>query len=318
MKTTSSASTTTSAESPSFVRVDELLAGGLTRSFEFFPPKSDEESAVLTRTLDELDVLSPSFVSVTYRGGRESRQRTFDLVTEIQHAGHVSAMAHLICVGHRRDEMRALLHDYRAHGVENVMALGGDVPDDPSLVASDFTYALELVELAREVGGFCVGVGAHPSGHPRSSDRATDRRHLARKLAAADFAVTQFFFAAREWVSLVDELADLGVEKPVLPGVMPVTTLSGIARMSEMGASVPSDLVARLEAAHEVGGPPAVRREGIGAAIELCQELLAAGVAGLHFYTLNRSTATREIHAALFPPTPPVVVEPGEGGSASS
>jgi methylenetetrahydrofolate reductase (NADPH) len=156
------------------------------------------------------------------------------------------------------------------------------------------------VELIREVGEFCVGVGAHPSGHPRSSDLASDRRHLARKLEAADFAVTQFFFEARGWVNLVDELGELGVEKPILPGIMPVTTLSGVARMASMGAVVPPSLVARLQGAHERGGARAVRAEGVRAATELCVELLAAGVPGLHFYTLNRSTATREICQSLF------------------
>lgn len=282
------------------MRVDELLAEGLTRSFEFFPPKSDEESAVLKRSLLDLDPLEPSFVSVTYRGGRASRQRTFDLVTQIQQAGHVTAMAHLICVGHRRDEMRDLLKNYADAGVTNVMALGGDLPEDPSFATSDFTYALELVELVREVGEFCVGVGAHPQGHPRSKDLASDRKHLARKLEAADFAVTQFFFEPEDWVRLVAELAELGVEKPVLPGIMPVTTLSGVVRMASMGANVPASLVARLEGAHLRGGAPAVRAEGILAATELCAQLLEAGVPGLHFYTLNRSTATREIYHALF------------------
>jgi methylenetetrahydrofolate reductase (NADPH) len=282
------------------VRVDELLSRGLTRSFEFFPPKSDEESAVLERSLLELETLEPSFVSVTYRGGRESRQRTFDLVTAMQRDGHLSAMAHLICVGHRRDEMRDLLKNYLDAGVVNVMALGGDLPDDPSLAASDFRFAHELIELIREVGEFCVGVGAHPQGHPRSEDLVSDRKYLAEKLKIADFAVTQFFFDATEWVRLVGELSELGVEKPVLPGIMPVTTLSGVERMASMGAEVPSLLVQRLEAANARGGAPAVRAEGIAAATELCAELLDAGVPGLHFYTLNRSTATREIYHALF------------------
>jgi len=301
VKTTSSDSKTTSAEPTSPVRVDDLLAGGLTRSFEFFPPKSDEEIVVLEHTLEEIESLDPSFVSVTYRGGAASRQRTYDLVTEIQRTDRVTAMAHLICVGHRRDEMREVLTNYADAGVENVMALGGDLPDAPDDAESDFTYALELVELVREVGTFCVGVGAHPQGHPRSSDIATDRRHLARKLEAADFAVTQFFFEAEEWVRLRDELAELGVEKPILPGIMPVTSLHGIGRMASMGAAAPTRLVARLKAANQRGGAPAVRREGIKAATEHCDELLEVGVPGLHFYTLNRSTASREIHRSVFP-----------------
>lgn len=282
------------------VRIDQLLAAGLTRSFEFFPPKSSEESATLAATLHDLEALHPSFVSVTYRGGRESRQRTFDLVTGIQRHGHLVSMAHLICVGHGRSEMRHILESYRDAGVVNVMALGGDIPDDPSLGASEFRYAVDLVELAREVGEFSIGVAAHPQGHPRSSDRASDRRHLAEKLRRADFAVTQFFFELRDWTTLVAELGDLGVTKPLLPGIMPVTTLAGVARMAHMGAAVPPSLVARLDAAHAAGGAPAVRAEGVRAASELCEQLLDAGAPGLHFYTLNRSTATREIHESLF------------------
>jgi len=284
------------------VRIDQLLAAGPTRSFEFMPPKDDEEARVLADTLRDLEVLEPSFVSVTYRGGRESRQRTFDLVTDIERHGHLVAMAHLICVGHSRAEMREILKNYLAAGVENVMALGGDIPDDPALVASEFRYALDLVELARDVGGFSIGVAAHPLGHPRSPDRRSDRRHLAEKLRLADFAVTQFFFELEDWTTLVAELAELGVTKPVLPGIMPVTTLAGVPRMAQMGAAVPASLVARLEAAHEVGGAPAVRDAGVRAASELCEQLLGAGAPGLHFYTLNRSTATREIHETLFGP----------------
>ncbi len=277
-----------------------MLGAGPTRSFEFFPPKSDEELATLSATLHDLETLSPSFVSVTYRGGRESRQRTFDLVTAIQRDGHLVTMAHLICVGHGLEEMREILENYRAAGVENVMALGGDIPADPGLVASDFTHAIDLVELALEVGGFSIGVAAHPLGHPRSGDRASDRRHLADKLQRAHFAVTQFLFELDDWTTLVGELAELGVTKPVLPGIMPVTTLSGVARMAQMGAAVPASLIERLEAADRAGGAPAVRAAGVAAATERCRQLLDARAPGLHFYTLNRSTATREIHEALY------------------
>jgi methylenetetrahydrofolate reductase (NADPH) len=282
------------------VRIDAVLAQGTTRSFEFFPPKSDEESAVLAVTLKDLEQLSPSFVSVTYRGGPTSRQRTFDLVTQIERGGQMTAMAHLICVGHTRKEMKVILRNYETAGVENVMALGGDVSDDPGQEVSEFRHALDLVEMAREVGDFAIGVAAHPQGHPRSPDRVSDRRFLAQKLAAADFAVTQFFFELDEWLQLVDELGQLGVNKPVVPGIMPVTTLTGVARMADMGARVPDVLVNRLERAHQRGGAPAVRAEGIRAATELCSGLLDAHAPGLHFYTLNRSTATREIYNNLF------------------
>jgi methylenetetrahydrofolate reductase (NADPH) len=238
-------------------------------------------------------------VSVTYRGGRESRQRTFDLVNAIERAGRLTPMAHLVCVGHSRAEMREILTNYRDAGVENLMALRGDAPDGPP-GTSEFVHATDLVELARDVGSFAIGVAAHPQGHPDSASFASDRRFLAEKLRVADFAVTQFFFRAREWTGLVEDLAARGVTTPVLPGIMPVTTLSGVGRMAQMGARVPDELVDRLVAADGRGGSAAVRAEGIAAATELCRELLGAGAPGLHFYTLNRSTATREIHRALF------------------
>jgi len=282
------------------VRIDELLAAGPTRSFEFFPPKSDEESAILAASLEDIKPLAPSFVSVTYRGGRESRLRTYDLVTQIERDGYVTAMAHVICVGHTRAEMRDLLKNYADAGVQNIMALGGDIPDDPLAALSEFEHAIDLIDLVRASGDFSVGVAAHPDGHPRSPNRASDRRFLAEKLARADFAVTQFFFDATDWTRLVAELGELGVTKPVLPGIMPVTTITGIDRMKTMGAAVPPALVERLVAADERGGPSEVRNEGIRAATALCQELLDANAPGLHFYTLNRSTATSEIYHALF------------------
>jgi methylenetetrahydrofolate reductase (NADPH) len=282
------------------VRIDELLAAGPTRSFEFFPPKSDEESATLAASLADIQPLQPSFVSVTYRGGRESRQRTYDLVTQIESDGYVTAMAHVICVGHTRAEMRDLLKNYSDAGVQNIMALGGDLPDDPSAAHSEFEHAIDLIGLIREMGDFSVGVAAHPDGHPRSPDLATDRRYLAEKLALADFAVTQFFFEVDGWTHLVAELAELGVTKPVLPGIMPVTTLLGIDRMKTMGAAVPTSLVERLLAADKRGGANEVRAEGIRAAVVLCRALLDEGAPGLHFYTLNRSTTTSEIYHALF------------------
>jgi len=165
------------------VRIDELLAAGPTRSFEFFPPKSDAESATLAASLEDIKPLAPSFVSVTYRGGRESRQRTYDLVTQIERDGYVSAMAHVICVGHTRAEMRDLLKNYADAGVQNIMALGGDIPDDPLAALSEFEHAIDLIDLVRASGDFSVGVAAHPDGHPRSPNRASDRRFLAEKLA---------------------------------------------------------------------------------------------------------------------------------------
>lgn len=280
-------------------RIVDLLAKGRTYSFEFFPPKTDAEQATLVRTLRELEPLGPSFVSVTYRGGAESRQRTFDLVTGMLRTTTLVPMAHLICVAHSRLELAEILVAYRTAGVENLMALGGDPPTEPDAGAGELTHASELVELAQAIGGFSVGVAAQPLGHPDSPDLDTDRSFLAAKLGLADFAVTQFFFEAAEYARLVDDLAAHGVDKPVLPGIMPVTSLASVPRMATMGAGVPPWMVDRLEEADRRGGKEAVRAEGVAVATELCDQLLAAGVPGLHFYTLNRSSATREIYSAL-------------------
>jgi len=277
-------------------RIDELLRRGRTFSFEFFPPRTDEEQATLVRTIQDLQALEPSFVSVTYRGGRSSRQRTTDLVAGLVRATALTPMAHLICVAHTRLELAEILVDFRRAGVENLMALGGDPPTDPDAGPGELAYAEELVELARAIGGFSIGVAAHPAVHPRSPDRSTDRRHLARKLGLADFGVTQFFFELEEYLALTEELGTLGVDKPVIPGIMPITALAQIPRMAQMGAALPIWLIDRLE---EAGDADAVRRAGIEATAELCEKLLAEGAPGLHFYTLNRSTATREIYASL-------------------
>ncbi len=280
-------------------RIADLLAKGRTYSFEFFPPKSDAEQVTLVKTLRDLEPLSPSFVSVTYRGGAESRQRTFDLVTGMLRTTTLVPMAHLICVAHSRLELAEILVAYRTAGVENLMALGGDPPADPAEGLGELQHASELVELAHAIGGFSVGVAAQPGGHPLSADPVTDRDHLSAKLSLADFAISQFFFEASEFTGLVADLAARGVDKPVLPGIMPVTSLSSIPRMATMGAAVPPWMVARLEAADRRGGKEAVRQEGVAVATELCEQLLEAGVPGLHFYTLNRSNATREIYSSL-------------------
>ncbi len=280
-------------------RIDQLLASGQTTSFEFFPPKSEAERTTLERTIALLEPLKPSFVSVTYRGGRESRQRTYDLVTAMAAKGIFTPMAHLICVAHSKAELVEILESYQTAGVVNLMALGGDPPTHAGAGTGELTYADELVELARSVGDFSIGVAAHPGGHPRSTSMANDRARLAHKLELADFAVTQLLFEADAWSSLVDELEELGTTKPVLPGIMPVTSLSSIPRMEAMGSAVPSWMVEKLHHAHEIGGDEGVRATGIDLATELCEVLLARGVPGLHFYTLNLSTATREITERL-------------------
>jgi methylenetetrahydrofolate reductase (NADPH) len=280
-------------------KIADLLARGKTYSFEFFPPKNDAELRTLARTISELQPLSPSFVSVTYRGGAASRQRTLDLVSGMLHTTSLNPMAHLICVAHSRLELADILVTLRKSGVENLMALGGDPPTDPDAGPGELAYATELVELARAIGGFSVGVAAHPTGHPRSVSTESDRDFLATKLEMADFGVTQFFYEAREYEGLIADLEARGVRTPLLPGILPVTSLSSMGRLGTMGAAAPDWMESRLRAADEAGGVDAVRSEGVRLATELCADLLALGVPGLHFYTFNTSSATREIYAAL-------------------
>ncbi|MDQ4133680.1 MAG: methylenetetrahydrofolate reductase [NAD(P)H] [Actinomycetota bacterium] len=278
--------------------ISDLFAHGRTISFEFFPPKTEQAQLTLEMTLQELEFLKPSFVSVTYGAGGSTRERTHDLVVSINRSTSMTAMAHLTCAAHTRAELAQIIGNYREAGVENILALGGDPPANLDLPPGELHYAIELVELVKETGSFTVGVAAHPELHPKSPDRASDRDHLATKLREADFAITQFFFRPRDYVAMVDDLAERGVEKPVIPGIMPITNLSSVQRMAQLsGAEVPPEVVAPLEAVAD--DPDAVHRVGVELATELCQELLDAGAPGLHFYTLNRSTATREIHAKL-------------------
>jgi methylenetetrahydrofolate reductase (NADPH) len=205
-------------------------------------------------------------------------------------------MAHLICVAHTRLELAEILVEFRKAGVENLMALGGDPPTDPEAAEGELEHAIELVELARAIGGFSIGVAAHPAGHPRSPDMKSDRDHLADKMRLADFGVTQFFYRREEYLSLIDDLSERGISIPVLPGILPVTSLGAIPRMATMGAPVPPDMVELLE---QAGDAQSVRAAGIEIATKLCQDLLDAGAPGLHFYTLNTSQATREIYSNL-------------------
>ena len=278
-------------------RIADLLAAGRTFSFGFFPPKTDGAQLSLGRAIGELEPLAPSFVSVTYGAGGSTRQRTHAVVSWMRKETTLTPMAHLTCQGHVRAEIREILNDYAADGVENILALGGDVPTDGEPAPSDYTYASDLLEDVVADGRFSVGIAAHPELHPRSPDRATDRKFLAAKLSRADFAITQFFFDLDVYVQMVNELADLGVTKPILPGIMPVTNKSQIRRMAELsGAAFPAWLAERLDRTDDA---EEIRRIGVDAATELCQGLLDAGAPGLHFYTMNRSTATSEIYANL-------------------
>ena len=279
-------------------RILDLLAAGRTFSFEFFPPRTVEAGIQLGKALAELEPLRPSFVSVTYGAGGSTRERTHDIVVDVLRNSTMTPMAHLTCAGHTRAELAGILERYRDAGVENILALRGDPPADLNLPPGDLPYAADLVELVREVAPFSVGVAAHPEGHPASSDMDSDRRHMAAKLRQADVAITQFVFRLDDYRRLVDDLARHGIDRPVVPGIMPVTNVAQVRRFAELsGAAFPADLAERL---HAVADDPAeVRRIGVEVATELCHDLLDAGAPGLHFYTLNRSLATREIYAKL-------------------
>ena len=280
-------------------RIADLLDAGPTLSFELFPPKTDEAERALEKCVAELAELRPSFVSVTYGALGSTRERTRDVVVRINREQAFPAMPHLTCVGHPRADIAELLDNYAANGIENILALGGDPPADGSHPGGDFEHAIELVEQVRaHPGGFSVGVAAHPEVHPRSPDRASDRRHLAAKLAAADFAMTQFFFVVDDYLRLVDELAELGCDQPVLPGVMPVVSVTGVQRMAAMnGTVIPPALLERLLAVEDQ--PDEVAKIGIEVATELGAALLAEDAPGLHLYALNRSAGVRQIHANL-------------------
>jgi len=274
-------------------RIGELLAARRTLSFEFFPPKSSTAQMNLGKAVGELQALSPDFVSITYGAGGSDRHRTGDVVKWMRAETDLVPMAHLTCVGHTRTEVAALLVDHRRNGVENILALGGDLPAEGRPVKSDYRYALDLLHDVAATGCFSVGVAAHPEVHPRSDSRLSDRRHLADKLSLADFAITQFFFDVEHYLRLVDDMAALGVDKPIVPGIMPVTNLRQIRRMAEMsGAEVPRWLTARLEMCV---APEQVRRVGIDAATTLCRDLVDAGAPGLHLYTLNSAATAKEI-----------------------
>lgn len=280
------------------MKIHEILLRGPSFSFEFFPPRDEKMERTLEATLGELEVLQPSYVSVTYGAGGTTRDRTHDLVVSINTSTTMTAMAHLTCAAHRRDELTAIVERYRDAGIDNILALGGDVPADLDAPDGELDHAVDLVRLIREVGDFSVGVAAHPEPHPRSESLASDRRHTAEKLAEADFAITQFFFEAEHYFELIDSLHRHGVDKPVIAGIMPVTTLGSIKRMAELqGSAFPGWLAEKLAAVGD--DPAAVRRVGIEEATALCTRLLDGGAPGLHFYTLNRSTATREIYGNL-------------------
>lgn len=282
-------------------RIAELLggtAGGMAGRFsiELWPPRSDKSSAALDEALAQLVPLHPTFTSITYGAGGSTREKTHELVVRLHKDGSTVPMAHLTCAAHSRREVEQVLLRYREEGVENVLAVRGDPPlgAPGPLAEGELAHASDLVALAREIGAFCVAVAAHPEGHPDSPDRESDLRRQAAKIASADFAITQFFFRVEDYLSLTEELAARGVDKPVLPGIMPVTRVGSLVRMAAMnGSQLPAGLMARLESVPDRSED--LRRIGVEVATELGARLLSEGAPGLHFFTMNKATSTLEI-----------------------
>ena len=279
-----------------------------TFSFEFFPPKTDEASEELFRTIASLQALRPSFVSVTYGAGGSTRDRTHDLVVRIEKETDLTAVSHLTCVCHSLEEMTAILDRYAASGIGNVLALGGDPPKNLAnfdRTKDAFQFAEELVRFIRsrpnppDPRGFGVGVAGFPEGHPGCPNRLKEMDFLKRKVdAGADYVCTQLFFDNRDFYDFRERCELAGIKVPIVAGIMPVTSKGGMLRMAELalGAKIPAKL---LRAVGRCADDAAVAKVGVHWATEQCRDLLDHQVRGIHFYTLNRSDATRQIYDNL-------------------
>jgi methylenetetrahydrofolate reductase (NADPH) len=286
------------------MRIDEILvrAEEPVFSFEFFPPRTEDGERVLGQALESLRILEPDFVSVTYGAGGSTREKTIQLTRWIKQELGIEAMAHLTCVGASREALHGVLEEIAGSGVENVLALRGDPPQGETewrAHPEGLSYSAELVEMIRAEPDFCVGAACFPEVHSEAPDLAHDLDYLKRKVGAgASFLITQLFFDNELYFRFVEEARAAGIEVPIVPGIMPITSAQQIKKITGMcGATLPPELVAQLEL--RAGNPDAVAELGVSYATLQCAELLARGAPGIHFYTLNRSPATRAILSAL-------------------
>jgi methylenetetrahydrofolate reductase (NADPH) len=286
------------------MRIDEIIAARAAPvfSFEFFPPKTEEGERNLQNALRELGPLEPSYVSVTYGAGGSTRDRTIEIVKSLKDEHGLEAMAHLSCVGTTEEELREILDEVRDAGIDNVLALRGDPPQGETEWRphpGGLHYSTELAALIREHYDACIGAACFPEVHPEAVDLAHDLKFLKEKVAAgASFLITQLFFDNRLYFDFVDEARAAGIDVPIIPGIIPVTNVDQIKRFTEMcGASIPGPLLAQLELRRD--DADAVIQFGVAYATLQCADLLARGAPGIHFYTLNKSPATRAILSAL-------------------
>jgi len=281
------------------MKISQILnQGQKIFSFEFFPPKTDEGFAQLYQTIENLKSWNPGYVSVTYGAGGSTRSKTIDLVGRIKGQIELESMAHLTCVGHTADEIRDILDLLKEKGIENILALRGDPPQgEEKFVKTEngFEFGNELVAFIRKNYSFCLGVAGYPEGHVECPDKSADLENLKRKVdAGADFIVTQLFFDNRFFIEFLERARAIGIQVPIIPGIMPIINAKQTKRFTKMcGASIPSDLLTRLEENQE--DTLAIGKIGVEHATRQCEELLKLGVPGIHFYTLNRSKATLNI-----------------------
>ena len=267
-------------------------------SLEFFPPKTQEAMFQLYETLKEVKKLSPGYISVTYGAGGGTRDKTIDIVTRAKREIGLESMAHLTCVGHSKQEIKSILDKLVASGIDNVVALRGDPPQGQTKFTPNpdgFRHASELASFIRASYPLCIAVAGYPEGHTEAADKETDWNYLCQKVrAGGDFVITQLFFDNKYFFAFERRMREKGITVPIIPGIMPITNFNQILRFTRIcGATIPQKLVTDLEQIQD--NPEAVQKYGVEHAIVQCKELIAHGVPGIHFYTLNKSTATREI-----------------------